>query len=627
MKTARKLFLEAQTLRFLLSFCFCLFMFLLSITSFCSAEKASAADETARVEMARLLEESPSLSSYPGKGAVVLSRHLKNRLLADGSMERATRWILLYKGRLPSQWGSWTIPAPEGGSAAIVRAELYAAAGVKLLRTLEVTENDESGTRNASVKIPEVSDESLLYIETIEKFPRRFNLDDQVWIALDLPQWELQVEVEVPRGAKLYWAGSGIGQPEKTEKLGTDRYNWHAKNTPAWQGLSILDSGRSSLGFSLRTGLLPSLENLRELESMPVPIPQGLAPLLTGRDPERSGFRLLQALNEEKPGSESLPANWIRPVATSAFGEGPWTDWEATLIAVSGLKSLGWTAIVWWLPFMTVTENVPAGNSLWACPVIEATPPGGKAFLFKRGSASGPGKIPSVLIGTTLYRLEGGKVLTMKNPEGSASSNRLAARWELDLDEAGVATGKVMITLKGGWDYLLRSGATTSRERAAELAREMLFSTPFLSGMGTPELSDSGSGLRIIVPVKGLIGIPGQKDLLVKFPATELPGIREILEAGGKSSLRFPISIQQEFLVRLPAGYRVLEPPSMRERNMGKAMVEESFRNREKKGLVEASQLVSITVSRLDENGLTALNESLAQALRWGANSIPLRKR
>lgn len=627
MKTAGKLFLKAQTRRFLLSFCFCVFMLLLSITSFFSAEKANAADETARVEMARLLEEAPSLSSYTGKGAVVLSRHLKNRLLADGSMERSTRWILLYNGRLPSKWGSWTIPAPEGGSVAIGRAELYAVAGVKLLRTLEVTESDEGGTKNASVKIPEASDESLLYIETVQKFPRRFNLDDQVWIALDLPQWELQVEVEVPRGAKLYWAGSGIGQPEKTEKLGTDRYAWHAKNTPAWQGLSILDSGRSSLGFSLRTGLSPSLENLRELESMPVPIPQRLASILTDRDPERSGYRLLQALNEEKSGNESLPVNWVRPVAAPAFGEGPWTDWEATLIAVTGLKSLGWTAIVWWLPSITVAKDAPAGNSLWACPVIEATPPGGKAFLFKRGSASNPGKIPSVLIGTTLYRLEGGKVLAMKNPEGSASSNRLAARWELDLDEAGVATGKVMITLKGGWDYLLRSGATTSRERATELAREMLFSTPFLSGMGTPELSDSGSGLRIIVPVKGLLGISGQKDLLVKFPATDLPGIREILEAGGKSTLRFPISIQQEFLVRLPAGYRVLEPPSMRERNMGKAMVEESFRNREKKGLVEASQLVSITVSRLDENGLNALNESLALALRWGANSIPLRKR
>jgi len=627
LKTAGKLFPEARTRRSLLSFCYCVFLLLLSFTFFSPAVKASAVDETARVEMARLLEEAPSLSSYPGKGAVVLSRHLKNRLLADGSMERSTRLILLYKGTLPAKWGSWTIPAPEGGSVAIGRAELFAVAGVKPLRTLEVTESDEGGTKTASVKIPEASEESLLFIETVQKFPRRFNLDDQVWIALDLPQWELQVEVEVPRGTKLHWAGSGIGQPEKTERLGTDRYAWVAKNTPAWQGLSILDSGRSSLGFSLRTGLLSSLESLRELESKPVPVPQRLASGLSAKDSGRSGFRLLQALNEEKSSNESLPANWIRPASAPAFGEGPWTDWEATLFAVSGLKSLGWTAIVWWLPSMPVTENVPAGNSLWACPVVEATPPGGKAFLFKRGSASSPGKIPSVLIGTTLYRLDGGKVLTMKNPEGSASSNRLAVRWELDLDGAGFATGKLLLNFRGGWDYLLRNGAPASRESAAELAREMLVPTPFLSGMGTPELSDSGSGLRIIVPVKGLLGISAQKDLLVRFPATDFPGIRELLEGGGKFSLRFPFSIQQEFLIRLPAGYRVLEPPAMRERNMGKAMVEESFRSKEKKGLVEASQLVSITASRLDENGLTALNESLAQALRWGANSIPLRKR
>jgi hypothetical protein len=577
--------------------------------------------------MVRLLEEAPSLSSYPGKGAVVLSRHLKNRLLSDGSMERNARWILLYKGKLPSKWESWTISAPEGGSVAFSRAELYTAEGVKLLRTLEVTESEEGGAKNALVKIPEASNESLLFIETVQKFPRRFNLDDHAWIALDLPQWELQVEVEVPRGTLFYWAGSGIGQPEKADILGTDHYSWKAKNTPAWQGLSILDSGRASLGFSLRTGLLTSLESLRELESKPVPIPRRLASGLSAKDPERSGYRLLQALNEEKSTSESLPPDWIRPTVAPAFDEGPWTDWEATLIAVSGLKSLGWTAIVWWLPSIPVTENVPAGNSLWACPVIEATPPGGKPFLFKRGSSSGPGKLPSVLIGTTLYRLEGGKVLTMKNQEGSASSNRLSARWELDLDEAGFARGKLLIGFRGGWDYLIRNGATASRERAVDLAREMLASTPFLSEMGTPELSDSGSGLRIIVPVKGLLGISAQKDLLVKFPAVDFPGIRELLEGKGLFSLRFPFSIQQEFMIRLPAGYRVLEPPAMRGRDMGKAVVEENFMSREKKGLVEGSQLVSIKTSRLDENGLSALNQSLAQALKWGANSIPLRKR
>ncbi len=39
-------------------------------------------------EIKRLVEEAPRLSSYPGKEAVVLSRHLDYRLLADGSMEK-----------------------------------------------------------------------------------------------------------------------------------------------------------------------------------------------------------------------------------------------------------------------------------------------------------------------------------------------------------------------------------------------------------------------------------------------------------------------------------------------------------------------------------------------------------
>jgi hypothetical protein len=356
-------------------------------------------------------------------------------------------------------------------------------------------------------------------------------------------------------------------------------------------------------------------------------MPAKLARLTSGKDPEKSGLRLLQSVNEDESRIQSLPANWIRPLADAALGDGPWTDWEATLIALSGLKSLGWIATVWWLPSVPVGESVPAGISMWACPVIEASPPNGKTFLFKRGAAWGAGKVPSPLIGTSLYRLEGGKVLKMRIPEGSASSNRFSARWELDLDETGFAAGKLTVQLRGGWDYLLRTGADTSREKAAELAREMLANTPFLSGMGTPELTESASGLRIVIPVRGLLGISAQKDLLVRFPATGLSEAREILEERGNSSLRFPFSIQQEFLIRIPKGYRVLESPALRGKNAGRVTVEETFRNREKKGLVEASQLVGIAVSRLDESGSTALNEALVQALRWGTNSIPLRKR
>ena len=591
------------------------------------AETATAGNGADRSEMLRLLEEAPSLSSYAGKEALVLSRHLKSRLMADGSMEKSSRWVILYRGKLPANWETWTVPAPEGGQGRISRAELYTVQGVKFIRALDVEQSSEGGGKGSLVRIPEASDQSLLLVETVQRFPRRFDLNDQAWVALDMPQWELEVEVEVPRGAKVHWAASGIGQPEKKQERGTDRYIWSAKNLPAWQGLSVLDSGRTSLGFSLEEGLEPSLETLGELESRPFPVPARLSRLISGKDPEKSGLRLLQSVNDDESRIQSLPASWIRPTADAALGEGPWTDWEATLIAASVLKTLGWTATVWWLPSVPVGETVPAGVSLWACPVIEASPPNGKPFLFKRGAAWGAGRVPSPLIGASLYRLEGGKVLTMRIPEGSSSSNRLSARWELDLDDAGFATGKLVVQLRGGWDYLLRTGADTSREKAAELAREMLANTPFLSGMGTPELTESASGLRIAVPVRGLLGISAQKDLLVRFPATGLSGAREILEERGNSSLRFPFSIQQEFLIRIPSGYRVLEPPALRGKNAGRVTVEETFRSREKKGIVEASQLVGIAVSRLDESGFTALNEALVQALRWGTNSIPLRKR
>ncbi|MCK7470664.1 MAG: hypothetical protein MZU95_07635 [Desulfomicrobium escambiense] len=100
------------------------------------------------------------------------------------------------------------------------------------------------------------------------------------------------------------------------------------------------------------------------------------------------------------------------------------------------------------------------------------------------------------------------------------------------LDPAGSASGNLEVQLRGGWDYLLRTGTTVSPEKTETLVREMLAPTPFLSGMGTPELTESGGGLRILVPVRGLLGIATQKDLLVRFPATAL------LESGNSLKAR-----------------------------------------------------------------------------------------
>ncbi len=593
-----------------------------------SAAAATGKDARAtRQEIERLLEEAPTLSSYPGQNALVLSRQLTVRLLADGSMEKHTLWLVTYRGRMPAGWENWKLPAPDGGKSSIVSAKLFSMPGAGSSRSLEVVPISGEGVPGDSVRIPEVEKDSMLLVETVEQFPRRFDLDDQIQVRLELPQWEFRVEVETPRGAGLKWAGSGIGQPEIRKDAAVDRYVWSAKNIPGKGNLLLLDEGVSVLAFSLKEGLKPSLEGLRELARRPLPLPEALGPLLSGRDPVKSGMRLLERLNKDKSGDFALPGNWVREAKDPGFRNGPWTDWESILIAYSGLKSLGWKAEVWWLPSVPVGGNMPAGNSLWAYPVIEASPQGGKPFLFVLGSAVEPSRTPSVLIGATLYRLEGEVLQTKKIPAGSPSANRFSVSWELGVDDTGFVSGKLSILLRGGWETLVRSSADLSPERAEGLARTMLASTPFLSGMGTPELSESGGGVKIALPVSGLLGISSQKDLLVRFPAVELPGLKEILEANGAPSFRFPFSIRQEFSLKLPPGYRLLEAPVLRGKDGGVAKLEETFRNREGKGVIEASQTFSVTALSPDKNGMASLEEIIPSVMRWGANTIPLRKR
>ena len=65
----------------------------------------------------------------------------------------------------------------------------------------------------------------------------------------------------------------------------------------------------------------------------------------------------------------------------------------------------------------------------------------------------------------------------------------------------------------------------------------------------------------------------------------------------------------------------------MKAKKEGLVAVEEIFRNRDRKGLVEATQVVSVKSVRLDQKAYEEMKESLFRALRWGANTIPLRKR
>lgn len=588
---------------------------------------AASADPLPIQEIKRLLEEAPRLSSYPGKEAVVLSRRLDYRLLADGSMEKKAAWVIVYKGTLPAGWEGWTVPAPEGGSAEISKAELFSMPGLERVRSLEVTEYGHGGGKGASTRIPVTRDESLLLLETVQRFPKRLDVDDQVQVQLDFPQWELRVEVETPAGTKLHWSGNGAGQPEKSKGLGVERHTWTAKNLPSWEDLPILAGGRPVLGFSLKSGMLSALESARELEKSLSPVPPALATHLSVKDPVKSGFKFLGVLSDEKSRKTDLPDNWVRQVSDGGFREGPWTGWEATLLALNGLKAAGWTATPWWTASIPVSEGMPAGSSQLAFPVVELTPPGGKPFFFARNESTQVGKTPSALIGATLYRLEEGKVLSFKVPAGSSAGNRLSTRWDLKISETGMAEGKLSITLRGGWDYLLtREGGSLTR-KGESVARRMLASTPFLSGMGTPSVSESGGGFQIQVPVKGLIGIAAQKDLLVGFPSAGIPGAGDILEGRGEEGLRFPFSISQEFLVRLPAGFRVLEDPAIKAKGEGLVTVDEVFTNRDRKGTVEASQLIAVKSVRLDQKGFDEMKESLFRALRWGANTIPLRKR
>ncbi|MDO9507828.1 MAG: hypothetical protein Q7I97_00570 [Thermovirgaceae bacterium] len=597
-------------------------MILTVMLSLCSAVHAN----DIAAELARSLREAPSLDAMgSGQGFVIL-RDIRFRLLADGRMERTSLWFLHEGGGIPDGWRNWEILVPEGGEASVLEAALYDPSSRKMQYPLIPREIEKNGVSLVEVRLPNNFEGNILALSYRQVFPTRMNIEDAVLLDLDLPQWEQRISVTVPSGTVPEWHGEGIPDPEFKKGTAQDIYTWSIVNTPALLKGVIAPESVRALVLSLKKGLRYALADAAALaDSVSASPPAQVASMISGSNRTRGGERIMEYVNSPSRLLSGFQGDLVRP-AINIPADGPWTEWEASFLLRNWLRRAGWSAELLWEPVIPVGDDAPATVRVWRKPVLSLTPPGGSAFMFEIGQGTRPGSTPPRLWGRTVYALEGSTVLRRAIPAGGAADHRLSFNWNLSLSPEGVASGDLVVTVRGGWVDTLSGGAIPTNEKALEILAAFGWpSTPGIPGEQV-SLETLGSGFRISVPVRTQLGLPGGEGLLVRMPSVIMPWQVAIAERGASNGIRFPFVYEQSIEIALPEGFGVMVLPALRPFGSGSVRIEENLRVKKSRTLVGEHRMV-VTSARLDDPAKQIFSNAVRQGLGWSGVTIPLRRR
>ena len=583
-----------------------------------------AQDITAR--LSRSLTEAPSLDVLGSERGFVILREIDYRLLADGRMERTTLWFIHEGGGLPETWRNWEIISPEGGDATVLESALYDPNTKRIQYPLIPVEAEKDGVRMIEVRLPNSFEGNILALSYRQVFPTSMNIEDALPVDLDLAQWEQRFTLTVPSGTIPEWAGEGIPDPQVNAGGAEDTYSWSIINTPVGDRGTLSPTSGRWLFFSLKKGLRYALADAAALAgSVNNPPPARVVSLISDSNKTRGGERIMEYVNDPVRLDRTLPRDLVRN-SLDIPSDGPWTEWEASFLLVSWLKRAGWAADVIWEPLLPVGDDSPATLKIWNKPVLSVTPPAGKSYMFEIGQAVRPGSMPPRLWGRTVHSLEGSNPSRQIIPAGGAADHRLSFNWKLELSPGGLATGELVITVRGAWSETLTAGSVP----ASTLAEGILssFVWPSLPGFSSydPVLAPFGSGFRITVPVSTQIGIPGGEGLLVRMPSVIMPWQNSIAERGVPSGIRYPFVYEQSIEIDLPEGFEVMVLPALRPYDAGSVRLEESLRVRKNQTL-SGEQKIVVSSTRLDDQMKQAVANAVRQGLGWSGATIPLRKR
>jgi len=588
------------------------------------ASCALAADIASEVR--RLNREAPSLDGFSGADALVWLKSHEFKMLVDGAMEEYVLQIVMIGENIPDSWKEFRIPVPSNGTLQIEEASWYNPMLVMKEGDLSVRqERLAGGALVYVVQTPVDAIGRVLVLATRTTYPRRFGADAMIPMAGSLPIWEQNVTVEVPGALNLIWEGRFVTEPViRKYDDGRSEYRWNIMNQEPWHGEGFVEFKRPFVAFSFKHGILQSLSEMdayaRAFPSLSLPT------VASGADKNKAGVRLMQWLSDPMRSLSGFPKDYIRaPEEIPPIG--PWSQWEQTLLLNKWLTALGWETRVWWQALTDLSDESPATKDLWAAPVLELTTPANKKVWYQAGQTSDFGVTAPSVAGSTLYTRGEDAYEKQTVSAGSASNHKLALLWVLTLEDTGGAEGTLTVDVTGGWTELLSNGVLPPKKGLSDfLRRRINFALPGM--VLTPkEVISTRTGYKLFFDVRCAPGIVLGDSMLLRLPGSIPSRVGEMIGRESTYTFRFPFIIDQKVRMKMPAGYRLLQSPPLKNIGEGtKAVLKESITHWPKKAELVADSTWTVKTRNVDEMLAMILREELAASLRWPVLDLPFRK-
>lgn len=573
------------------------------------------------IDIQRLVQEAPDFSLYEKAQGIVWLKDHHYTLLADGSMETDICWVVLVRDTIDPSWQDWSLPAPEGGSVEIMKAEVYDPASALLIKTAEVSSQEVEGRSLYHVHFP-ARDEVIWVLSYKVRSPRKLGVDGYVRTGLTLPLWEQFITVDVPTGSSFSWLASENDEPALQKQAGRDRYLWHIVNRPIWRGTSLLSSFEPFIAFSMQQGEDAYYRLFQSMEGVTVPdAPASVVSMAKNANHMKAGNEIIQYVKNQPSFPDFVADNLLRTVIPE---KGAWSDWEKTIILARWLPIAGWQVNLKWVTAADIAKDTPVTRGFLLKPILEASIPGSGTFYFDIRQGLSLGNTPPSLWGSRICGIVDRKLTSDVIQGGGAADHRLSLRWNLNLDESGYLSGHASFLLRNGWAGLFFGGKTPDISTAASILSN---STGLQFDSGQGEIKKLKYGYEIIFPVKVFGAITGAsgKQMLVKLPTFTPRCLKELVTVRSPFSVQFPFAVEMEYDLRIPDSMSVLALPGTSGKDMGKVKYYENLTYKKKKHTVNGSARVVVSVDRFDGSLASALSESLRRFADFNTKTLPLR--
>ncbi len=577
-------------------------------------------EQAEETSIERMIQEAPDFSAFPKAEGIVWLKDLRYSMAADGSMTRMSRFVILGKPTLGERWRSWTFTVPTGGKAEVRDAKIYDPGTGRMIVPVIPRTYESGGTRFVEVRFPPLRDEQILVLAVSETFPRRFGVDDLVWISEELPQWEQRITVNVPSGSELAILG---GETPSMQETRTGRqYRFNIVNTPACQRISLLGDTRKYIAFGMRKGTEPVTRLLRSMETCVIPAPPAaLGKILNAVNKVKAGESVLSFVASSASlsvGRESGIGTNVRPEIPV---ESPWTEWEKVLILAKWLREASWTTRVCWLSAAPLNDQAPATEGLVLRPVLEASCSGQEPFFLDLSQGITM-ETPSALWGRIVYQLSPKGLEERRIAPGRAREHKLIFRWDLELLGDGAISGTLDVTARNGWADILIGDRRVGPEDGSRILEDLGVS---LNDVESQDIQGTRSGFRIMANVRPKRGISAGRDMLVALPLVMPDLLVEVAKAQPPFTLLFPFVVEQTFDLRYPAGATLLPMSPAPARAIEKIIYDETLSLHERKRFISGSCRIIVKGESFEEPDSRAFAESLQRWYDFTHRTLPVR--